>query len=137
MAVDKGCGTTAAAVAVATAHSNCGWWQRTVAVEWDATGRFDSEQFLLWMMAAAVLGETAHSNCGRWQRVAAVEWDAAGRTDGERLLLWTTAVAVPVVAVTVTAADSNWGGWLWRGTYGSGQAVHSRQKWQMAVSAEI
>ena len=58
---------------------------------------------------------TAHSNCGRRQLTAAVEWDAAGRTNGERLLLWTTvaaetAVAVPAVAVTVMAADSNWDG---------------------------
>jgi hypothetical protein len=71
-----------------------------------------------------------------------VEWDAAGCTDGEQLLLWTTAAAVPAVvvpavSVTVVAADSNWGRWLWLGTNGSRQAVHIWQKWQMAVSTEI
>ena len=66
------------------------------------------------MTAAAVLAEaeTVHSNCERWQLTTAVEWDVAGHTNGERLLLWTTAVtvavvAVPAVAVTVAAADSN------------------------------
>ncbi len=87
-------------------------------------------------MAAAVAVATAHSNCGQWQLTAAVEWDEAGRTDGERLLLWTMtaaepAVAVPAVAVTVAAADSNWGRWLWLG------AVHIWRKWQMTVSIEI
>ncbi len=111
----------ATALAAATAHSNCGRWQRTAAVELDAAGRTDGERLLLWTTAAAVAAATVHSNCGRWQLTAAVEWDAAGRTDGERLLLWTTvaaetAVAVPVVAVTVTAADSNWGrSCLWLG----------------------
>ncbi len=58
--------------------------------------------------------KTAHSNCERWQLTAAVEWDAAGHTDGERLLLWmmvaaVPAAALPAVALTVTAADRNWG----------------------------
>ncbi len=135
--VDGGCGTMAAALAAETAHSNCGRWQRTVAVKLGAAGRTDGEQLLLWTTAAAVAAATAHSSCGRWQLTAAVEWDAAGRTNSERLLLWTTvgaetAVAVPAVVVTVTAADSNWGrSWLWLG------AVHIWQKWQMAVSTEI
>ncbi len=112
--VDGSCGTMAAAVAAATAHSNCGRWQRTAAVEWDAAGRTDGERLLLWTMAAAVPAKTAHSNCERWQLTEAVEWDAAGRSDGEWLLLWTTAAAVPAVAVqavavTVEAVDSNWG----------------------------
>ena len=88
-------------------------------------------------MATALAAATAHSTWGRWQRTAAVELDAAGRTNGERLLLWTTvaaetAVAVPAVAVSVMAADSNWGrSCLWLG------AVHILRKWQMAVSTEI
>ncbi len=111
-------------------------WQWTAAVEWDARGRTDGEQLLLWTMAAAVPAKTVHSNCERWQLKAVVEWDAARRTDGERLLLWTTAVAVPAVAVpavavTVAAADSSWGRWLWLG------AVHIWRKWKMAVSTEI
>jgi hypothetical protein len=118
------------------AHSNCGQWQQMAAVERDAAGRTDGERLLLWTTAAVVPAKTVHSNCERWQLTAAVEWDAAGRTNGERLLLWTMAaavpaVAVPVVAVTVAAADSNWGRWLWLG------AVHIWQKWQMAVSTEI
>ncbi len=125
----------AAAVVVARGHSNCGQWQQTAAVEWDAAGRTDGERFLLWTTAAAVPAETAHSNCERWQLMAAVEWDAAGHTDGERLLLWTMAAAVAVV--TVAAVDSNRGRWLWLGTNGSGQAVHIWRKWQMAVSTEI
>jgi hypothetical protein len=112
VAVDSGCGTTSVAVVAATAHSNCGRWQQTAAEEWDATGCPNGEQLLLWATAAAVPAEMAHSNCGRWQRTAAVEWDAAGHTDGERHLLWTAAVVVLVVAVTVAAADSNWGQWL-------------------------
>ncbi len=36
---------------------------------------------------------------------------------------------VPAVAVTVAAADSNCGQWLWLG------AVHILQKWQMAVTS--
>ncbi len=137
VAVNGGCGTTAVAVAVATAHSNCGWWQRTPAVGWDAAGRTNSERLLLWTTAAAVPAETAHSNCERLQLMAAVEWDAAGPTDGERHLLWTMAAAVPAVAVTMAAADSNWGRWLWLGTNGSGQTVHIWQKWQVAVSTKI
>ncbi len=135
--MDGGCGTTVAAVAVATAHSNCGRWQRTAAVELDVAGRKDGERLLLWTTAAAVATVAAHSNCGQWQQTAAVELDAAGRTNGERLLLWITVVAetvvaMPAVAVTVAAADSNWGrSWLWLG------AVHIWQKWQMAVSTEI
>ncbi len=113
----------AAVLAVATAHSNCGRWQRMAAVELDAPGRTDGERLLLWMTAAAVAAVTVHSNCGGWQLAAAVEWDTAGRTNGERLLLWTTvvaemavAVAVPAVAVTIMAADSNWGrSCLWLG----------------------
>jgi hypothetical protein len=105
-------------------------------VEWDARGCTNGERLLLWTTASAVPAETVHSNFERWQLKAVVEWDAAGRTDGERLLLWTTAVAVPAVtvlavAVTVAAADSNWGRWQWLG------AVHIWQKWQMAVSTEI
>ncbi len=137
VAVDGGCGTTAAAVAAAMAHSNCGRWQRMAAVELDATGRTDGDRLLLWMTAAAVPAEMAHSNCKRWQLTVAVEWDAAGRTDGEQLLLWTTAAALPVVAVAVATLDSNWGQWLWLGKNGSGQAVYSWQKWKMAVSTEI
>jgi hypothetical protein len=38
----------------ATTHSNCGWWQWTAAVEWDATGRTDGERLLLWTTAATV-----------------------------------------------------------------------------------
>ncbi len=134
--VDGSCETTAAAVAAATAHSNCGRWQWTAAVEWDARGCTNGERLLLWTTAAAVPAETVHSNCERWQLKAVMEWDAAGRNGGERLLLWTTAVAVPAVAVpavavTVAAADSNWGQWLWLG------AVHIWGKWQMAVSTEI
>ena len=135
--VDGGCGTMATALAAATAHSTWGRWQRTAAVELDAAGRTNGERLLLWTTAAAVAAATAHSNCGRRQLTAAVEWDAAGRTKGERLLLWTTvaaetAVAVPAVAVTVMAADSNWGrSCLWLG------AVHIWRKWQMAVSTEI
>ncbi len=127
----------AAALAAATAHSNCGQWQRTAAVELDAAGHTDGERLLLWTTAAAVAAATTHSNCGRWQLTAAVERDAAGRTNGERLLLWTavvaeTAVAVAAVVVTVMAAGSNWGQLcLWLG------AVHIWQKWQMAVSTEI
>ena len=114
VAVDGGCRTSTAVVAAATAHSNCGRWQRMAAVEWDATGHTNGERPLLWTMAAALAAETAHSNCEWWQLTAAVEWDAAGRTNGEGLLLWTTAAAVPAVAVpavvvTVAAADSNWG----------------------------
>ena len=107
--MDGGCGTTAAVVAATMAYSNCGQWQQTAAVEWDAAGCIDGERLLLYTTAAAVPAKTAHSNCERWQLTAAVEWDAAGHTDGERLLLWMTAVAVPAVAVTVAAADSNWG----------------------------
>jgi hypothetical protein len=144
--VDGGCETTAAVVAAATAHSNCGRWQWTAAVEWDARGCTDSERLLLWATAAAVPAKTAHSNCEWWQLKAVVEWDVAGCTNGEWLLLWMTAVAVPAVAVpvvavpavavpavavTVAAADSNWGRWLWLG------AVHIWQKWQMTVSTEI
>ena len=73
VAVDGGCGTMAVAVAAATAHSNCGWWQRTTAVEWDATGPTNSERLLLWTGAAVVPVVTAHSNCGLWQRTEAVE----------------------------------------------------------------
>ncbi len=127
----------AVALAAATAHSNCGRRQRTAAVELDAAGRTDGERLLLWTTAAGVVAATAHSNCGWLQLTAAVEWDAAGRTNSERLLLWTTvvaemAVAVPAVAVTVMAADSNWGrSCLWL------EAVHIWRKWQMAVSTEI
>ncbi len=134
--MEGGCGTTAVVVAAATAHSNRGRWQWTAAVEWDARGCTGGERLLLWTTAAAVPAKTAHSNCEPWQLKAVVEWDAAGCTNGERLLLWTTAVAVlavvvPAVAVTVAAADSNCGRWLWLG------AVHIWQKWQMAVSTEI
>ncbi len=65
--MDGGCGTTAAALAAATVHSNCGRWQRTAAVELDAAGRTNVERLLLWMTAAAVAAATVHSNCGRWQ----------------------------------------------------------------------
>ena len=134
--MDGGCGATAATVAAAMAHSNCERGQWTAAVEWDARGRTDCEQLLLWTMAAAVPAKTVHSNCERWQLKAVVEWDATGHTNGEQLLLWTIvvampAMAVPAVAVTVAAADSNWGQWLWLG------AVHIWGKWQMAVSTEI
>ena len=79
---------TMAVVAVAgTAHSNCGRWQRTAAVEWDTTRRTDGERLLLWTKTVAVATATAHSNCGQWQQMGAVEWYAAGRTNGERLLL--------------------------------------------------
>ena len=103
----------AAALAAVTAYSNCGQLQWTAAVELDAAGCTNGERLLLWTTALAVAAATAHSNCGRRQLTAAVEWDAAGCTNGERLLLWTTvaeetAVAVPAVAVTVMAADSNW-----------------------------
>ncbi len=84
--VDGSCGTTAAAVAAATEYSNCGRWQWTAAVEWDARGCTNGERLLLWTTAAAVPAKTAHSNCERWQLKAVVEWDAAGRTDGEWLL---------------------------------------------------
>ena len=77
----------AAAVAAATAHSNCGQWQWTTAVELDVAERTNGEQLLLWTTGAAVPAKTAHSNCRRWQLTAAVEWYAAGRTNGERLLL--------------------------------------------------
>ncbi len=121
----------AAAVAAVTAHSYCGRWQRTAAVEWDAAGHTDGEWLLLWTTAGAVPAKTVHSNCERWQLMTAVEWGAAGHTNGEWLLLWTMTAVVPAVAVTVAAADSNWGRWLWLG------AVHIWQKWQMAVSTEI
>ena len=84
--MDGGCGTIAAAVAAVILHSNCGQWQWTATVEWDATGRTNGERLLLWKTAAAVPAETAHSNCEQWQLTAAVGWDAAGRTDSEWLL---------------------------------------------------
>ena len=74
VAVGGGCGTTAAAVRAAMGHSNCGRWQRTAALEWDATGCTNSERLLLWTTTVAVPAETAHGNCERWQRTAAVEW---------------------------------------------------------------
>ena len=74
--MDGGCGTTAAALAAAMAHSNCGRWQLTAAVEWDAAGRTNGERLLLWTMAAAVPAvavpvvavtvAAADSNWGRW-----------------------------------------------------------------------
>ena len=87
VAVDGGCGTMAVAVAAVTAHSNCGRWQQTAAVEWDATGHTNSEQLLLWTTAAAVPAKRAHSNCEWWRLKAVVEWDAAEHTYSEWLLL--------------------------------------------------
>ncbi len=42
---------TAATVA-ARAHSNCGRWQLTAAVEWDAAGCTNGERLLLWTTVA-------------------------------------------------------------------------------------
>ena len=82
----------ATALAAATAHSNCGQWQRTAAVELDVAGRTDGERLLFWMTAAAMAAATAHSNCGGWQGGRRL-WDngsSVGGSDGAQQL-WTVA----------------------------------------------
>ncbi len=72
-------------VAAATAHSNCGRWQLTAAVEWDAAGRTNGEWLLLW---TTVVAETAVA-------VPAVEVTvAAADSNWGRSCLWLGAVHI-------------------------------------------